>query len=254
MPAPREQIVSSGGEVNVDGGLLVGANAGSFGTILVGPGGSLGCGFLSLGDDGDGNMVIEDGGEVCVNGLTFIAPAFDLVFQQDGGSLESGLGLQVAGRVFFFAGDSEITGDVEITGNGELRVGPAAGSIGRVTGEIINNGSRTLVLANTTLFALGQVSGTSPFEGTGLIQLNGGLSPGNGVGSIQFDCDADFGTGAQIFMELGGTVPGTQHDQVRFNDVSLAGTLNVTTVNGFQPSPGQELKSFSSNRVAAKHN
>ena len=214
--------VSDGGVVDVDEGILVGANAGSIGSICIGTDGTLNCGFLTLGGNGAGDLIIEENGEVDVDGLTFVAPNFDIAFQENGGSLTSGLGLQVAGRVFFSAGDNKIVGDVELTNDSIMRVGPTGGSIGRVEGSITNNGSRTIVPGGTTLIASGQVTGTSPFEGTGLIRLNGGLSPGNGVGSIEFECDADFGAGAQINIELGGTIAGSQYDQVRFNDISLS--------------------------------
>ena len=233
--------ISSGGEVIVDGIALVGAMAGSFGSICVGQDGSLDCGALGVGGDGDGELIIENGGEVSVDGIVFVAPNFEIDFPEDGGTLEAGIGVQIAGRVAFSSGDSEIIGDIELINDGVMIVGPAGGSVGRVDGTLINNGDRISVPGGTQLFALGQVTGSSPFEGTGLVQLAGGLSPGNGIGSIEFDCDADFGTGAQIFIELGGTAAGSQHDQIRFNDISLAGTLNVIPVNGFQPTPGQQF-------------
>ena len=245
--------VSDGGVVDVDEGILVGANAGSIGSICIGTDGTLNCGFLTLGGNGAGDLIIEENGEVDVDGLTFVAPNFDIAFQENGGSLTSGLGLQVAGRVFFSACDNKIVGDVELTNDSIMRVGPTGGSIGRVEGSITNNGSRTIVPGGTTLIASGQVTGTSPFEGTGLIRLNGGLSPGNGVGSIEFECDADFGAGAQINIELGGTIAGSQYDQVRFNDISLAGTLNVIPVNNFQPTPGQlfTIMEIDGNRIGS---
>ncbi len=45
-----------------------------------------------------------------------------------------------------------------------------------------------------------------------------------------------------LVIELGGTTPGTGHDQANHNDaVNLAGTLDVRLVNGFVPSVGTQF-------------
>ena len=232
--------VSDGGEVSVGGGVLLGVNPATDGRIFVGPDGVLGCGFMLVGCDGLGRLTLEDGGVVNVEGLIFVAPG-SLIFQE-GGTLDVGLGLQIQGRVVFFSGDNDVVGDVELLEDGELQVGSGNGTIANIDGDIVNNGFDLRVTGNTILNASGQVSGTSPFIGTGLVRLNGGLSPGNGIGGIEFECDADFGVGAQSFFELGGTIAGSQHDRVGFNNVSLAGTLNVVPVNNFQPTPGQQFE------------
>jgi hypothetical protein len=48
-----------------------------------------------------------------------------------------------------------------------------------------------------------------------------------------------------LLMELGGTSPGSQHDQIQASGViGFNGTLQVTLINGFSPSTGQWFDLF----------
>lgn len=80
----------------------------------------------------------------------------------------------------------------------------------------------------------GTVGGNSTI-GAGL--LNGGhLAPGLSPGSLAITGSLTQTSGSTFDVEIGGTTPGTQHDRaVVGGAVALAGTLNVTLVNGYSP-------------------
>src|SRR5205823_9471672 len=54
--------------------------------------------------------------------------------------------------------------------------------------------------------------------------------------------DVAYGSAARLQAELGGTARGSQYDAVDVAGVaSLAGTLDVSLINGFQPAAGQQF-------------
>jgi len=75
----------------------------------------------------------------------------------------------------------------------------------------------------------------------------GTVNPGTPLGTLFMDGNYTQNSSGTLNVEIGGTTPGTQHDQLRvFNGVAsgtgntnLSGTLNVNFVNGFTPSAGQ---------------
>ncbi|HEX9582062.1 MAG TPA: hypothetical protein VF970_13245, partial [Gemmatimonadales bacterium] len=88
-------------------------------------------------------------------------------------------------------------------------------------------GAGTLDISNTTFANSGNTNpGTSP----GILSITGTF-PQDDVAALN--------------IEIGGTAPGntsTDHDQLGVSgDVTLAGTLNVTLLGGFTPSPGDRF-------------
>ncbi len=78
--------------------------------------------------------------------------------------------------------------------------------------------------------------------------VNGGIfNPGLAQALGVVFMDGNYTQSGTLNIDIGGTTPGTQHDQLRvFNgtasgtgNVNLSGTLNVNFVNGFTPSAGQ---------------
>ena len=123
-------------------------------------------------------------------------------------------------------------------------------------------GGTTMDLNGALLVNNGAVAGTvnvnygSLAKGTGsydVVNVNegGAYSPGNSPGistaaSVDFQAGS-FSSGApRLVMELGGTAPGTQYDQLRVaGGLTLNGTLDVELVNSgaglFSPQAGQSF-------------
>lgn len=75
---------------------------------------------------------------------------------------------------------------------------------------------------------------------------NGGVtSPGGSPGILTLGPGKDYqqGAGGILRIELGGHNPGTQYDQlVVGGNASLTGTLDLTSINGFDPQLGDQFQ------------
>ena len=105
--------------------------------------------------------------------------------------------------------------------------------------DIILKGGQYIVDAYTV------ASGES-FTGTGTVQANlvnaGTVSPGSSPGTITVNGDYTQEASGTLSIELGGTIPGSEHDQLVVSGaVTLGGTLNVTLINEFSPKLGDSF-------------
>lgn len=159
-----------------------------------------------------------------------------------------GTGLSNDGAIALTGGVNDIFGD--ITNNR----GPDWQSTLVVTGgsqttfyDDVTNNSQIVVrklggVASTATF-LGSYSGTGSTSGGGDIIFEGDLKPGNSPAAVLMDNNVAFGSGARLAIELGGTTPGSQYDQLLVaGELALGGTLDVDLVNlgagVFQPQLG----------------
>ena len=84
------------------------------------------------------------------------------------------------------------------------------------------------------------VSGAGTFTGTGTVNFEGDLTPGNSPAAVSFGGNVSLGPDSVLHIEIGGTTPGTQYDQLNVAaTLSLGGTLQVSFINGFTPAAGQ---------------
>lgn len=90
------------------------------------------------------------------------------------------------------------------------------------------------------------VSSGDTLSGTGTIEANltnaGTVSPGNSPGTITVDGNYTQESTGSLAIELGGTTPDTEHDQVVVTGaVILGGTLDVSLINEFSPQLGDSF-------------
>ena len=105
--------------------------------------------------------------------------------------------------------------------------------------NVVHNGALFRVSTGSTAVFFGQVSGAGSFTGGGAKFFEGGYGPGNSPALVLLDGPVTFGNTNTLKIELGGTTPGTQFDQVHVaGQLALAGTLNVSLINGFTPALG----------------
>jgi len=103
------------------------------------------------------------------------------------------------------------------------------------TQTITANGSIT-----GNLNVSGKLTGTGSVLGTVTALSGSTIAPGNGGGSLSMN-DFSLNSGANFTLELGGTGAGL-FDQLKVTGaVSLAGTLHLTLINGYQPHVGDQF-------------
>lgn len=129
--------------------------------------------------------------------------------------------------------------NIPFTNNGNVDI--VAGNLifqqGMDIGEnaLIDLGNGTLDPGTT----LNLASGDS-LIGSGTLAANlvssGTVSPGNSAGSITVQGDYTQESTGALEIQLGGTTAGTQYDQLTVTGMaSMAGTLNVSLINDFEP-------------------
>src|SRR5690606_19428108 len=217
--------LGSTGEVTGTG-LLAGSLRGSFGSLVEAPDGALTVGSATL--DGAinfggqfrvgsqtasgtrvGELVLLDAGLAEVNGVIRLLPGSSV-------SAPNGITLGPGGRVFALEGAASIDG--AFTNNGEVRGPSAAGEFLTFTDDVTGAGSYL-----------------------GNVQFSDGFSPGNSPAAVSFG-NVAFDATAELLIELGGLVAGTQFDMLAVaGDALLGGELVVQLINGFVPQPGNEF-------------
>lgn len=156
----------------------------------------------------------------------------------------SGTGLTNLGHIALSNGITDIFGDVvnasgvatrgiSISGNADVTfwddVGNAAGSLFRVS-----SGS------SATFF--GAYSGAG-ISGEGDVFFESDISPGFSPAIASFEGNVSLSSTAHLEMEIEGTTPGQQYDQLLVGGrLVLDGTLSLKFADGFVPSSGQTFK------------
>lgn len=124
------------------------------------------------------------------------------------------------------------TGSIITTGNG----------VTTFFNNLVHNGSEVRTAPGSVTAIFGLASGTGNFTGTGLVRFEGGYSPGNSPGHVNFAGDVLFGGTSNLELELGGFNRGTEYDAI---DIAGAVTINsdiiVRSLNGFIPLPGHRF-------------
>ena len=88
----------------------------------------------------------------------------------------------------------------------------------------------------------GLLGGHGKVDGDVINTSTGTVAPGNSPGILTIDGDYTQGANATLAIEIGGLVPDDDHDKlVVTGRASLAGTLDVTLLDGFGPNDGDSF-------------
>ena len=133
-----------------------------------------------------------------------------------------------------------------LLGAGEIVTASAAAEIG---GEFTNQGTvNGPAAAGEFLTFSDDVDG--PGNYTGNVRFSDGFSPGASPAQVSFEHVA-FDATAELSIELGGTTPGSQFDQLTVaGDATLGGQLTVSLIDSFTPSAGQTFTILTAGDVA----
>lgn len=136
-------------------------------------------------------------------------------------------------RVWAVAGDVEIDSLVDDGLWADMRIGA-----GR-TLRFVRDGIQQNATSNTNYalrFQGGAIGATLDAPSSGFF----GIVVADGIG--RFTGRSRFDGGASVRLDIGGTVPGAQHDQIQVQDVAeLGGALQVALSAGFVPQAGQSF-------------
>jgi T5SS/PEP-CTERM-associated repeat protein len=149
--------------------------------------------------------------------------------------------LSNGGKMQFSGGATDIYGNVTFTGGtggGEM-INSGSGNVVTYYGNVAHLGDEIRTSPTNTTVFFGNVTGNGPFTGTGAVRFEGAVSPGNSPGIMPAEGDLHFGADSRLLMELAGTSPGSQYDQLHVGGVlSLDGALDVTLLDDFTPRYG----------------
>lgn len=140
-------------------------------------------------------------------------------------------------------------GIIEALANSTVKVEAGASFTNNAGGTIkIDGGSMDAALGLD--LNGGQLIGNGTFLGP--IRNNGGtVAPGFSPGKITINGNYTQGVNGVLNIEIGGNTPGTGYDQIRVNGTAvLDGTLNITLINGYQPTPGDFFEIIDPNAVS----
>ena len=132
-----------------------------------------------------------------------------------------------------------LTFDKAFVNNNTLVLGSGSGTT-TFTGGLVQNGSASTstqlnggTLAGDFTLNGGKLSGSGTVGGSVTI-ANGTLAPGFSPGAITVQGNLNLDAASVLTVELGGTVQGSGYDFINVQGAAtLAGTLNVTSFNGF---------------------
>ena len=138
-----------------------------------------------------------------------------------------------------FGGTTNVLGDVTNAVGGKIISGGGGATI--FLDDVTNQGEIRTSANGFTIF-YGSVSGAGTFTGTGTVNFEGDLTPGNSPATVSFGGNMSLGPDSVLKIEIGGAAPGTQYDQINVTGtLSLGGTLQVSFIKGFVPAAGQSF-------------
>ncbi len=127
-------------------------------------------------------------------------------------------GYNIASGVTIASGSTTLTGTTQSSSALTVSVGATLNNNGKVDGSVNVNG--------------GLMKGTGEVTGN-LALTSGTLAPGNSAGITTVDGNFSMDSASKLVAEVSGLVAGTSYDQVKVSgNVSLAGTLDLTTLGG----------------------
>jgi len=114
-------------------------------------------------------------------------------------------------------------------------------------GSIINQSTANLAGVNTFT---GDVSGNGDFAGSGTAVFEGSYSPGASPAEINFGGDVSLAETNTLFIEIGGPMLGDDYDSLTIaGDAMLDGILDVSLIDSFVPTTGQQFTVLSANNI-----
>jgi len=119
---------------------------------------------------------------------------------------------------------------------------------------IIPAGSTFIATSSFTNLFHGEITGSGTFDVSAAVFTNfGSIGPGTSAGALDFIGDFVTSPTSAIVIELAGTDPGLQYDQLNITGTaSYGGAMHVRLENGFMPDPGDTFHVITVNEPLPK--
>ncbi len=230
-----ENFVATGGGMLENNGTIRGSgivgNAienNTFGRIQVTSGQ-----LLEMGRVRNAGEISIVGGEAVFADTVDNSPDTSIITARDG-IMRFNQGLNNEGGLAFTFGTSDVFGKVVNDSVGIINVSGG----GNVTfyDDVRQNGTMQIAAVGnsvSTAVAFGSFSGSGGFIGGGDLYALGDLRPGNSPASVLFGGNLFLGSSTDTFIELGGLSVGDFDQMLVTGDLSLAGRLFVSMIDGF---------------------
>ncbi len=243
-----DMLVRNGAQVDTGSRAHLAEKLGSIGTVTVEDANStwVSGNELFVGSKGTGTLTIRDSGRVDSGTHTSSTAGIGAYAGSNGTVSISGGGSWYVTGLLYVGGVTSAggTGQLSVASGGRLETDRPVtiwgGGTVSFTGGTIQCHSIDHTHGGTFTFS-GGVLHVGAFSGN-LVNSGGTVAPGTSAGTTTVSGDASFGAASTLDIELGGTAPGTQHDQLQVGGTaSLGGTLAVSLINSFVPSPGEHF-------------
>ncbi len=155
-------------------------------------------------------------------------------------------GLTNEGELAFSFGTSDVFGPVDNIGP-DGRIIVSGRSDATFWDDVVNGTDAEFKISeDSTVIFFGDVSGAGNYTGSGTARYESSFSPGASPASVSIGGDIVLESGSTLVMELGGTVPGSEHDRLQIAGALdlRGGTLEVPLIDGFVPAPGDRFDLF----------
>jgi hypothetical protein len=235
--------IGNSGTLRGNGRITANVNNAAAGDIRVGAGQQLrfsgGTTFSNSGDI----VVLGSAGnpaEFIVNGVASNASATGLIVGRDA-ILQFDAGLNNNGSLALNLGTNDVFGDINNNGN----IVVTGGANATFYDDVTQNGSLTVSqVGSTTSVAVffGDFTGSGGSSGGGDIFFEGDLRPGASPAEVTYENNVYFGGGANLAIDIGGLIAGTEHDKVNVDGLlELDGNLTLSLIDDFNPQAGDSF-------------
>jgi hypothetical protein len=222
--------VLGGAFTNFSGGTLTGGTYNVSGTLEIDQLGSA------------GGEIVTNAANVILNGTAsnLVDAAGNAALANFAANASTGSVSLSGGRALATAGNFTNAGNVTIGTGSSFTVG-GPGVYTQTSGTTAANG--TLTASGGVSLQAGSLLGSGSISGN--VSSSAIVAPGQATGAtaILTDTGAYTQTAAgSLDIAIGGTKPGAKFDELTSTSATLAGTLNVSLINGFVPSIGSIFK------------
>lgn len=220
--------LDTGSQLQIQGGLTWGTGTGRSELGLNHSSDAQINGDVTLGNKGIVN--VANSSSFAVSGHTTVQAGANLDLMDSQAKLSTGL--VIAGNVQS-DGISSIAGNIELDA-GKGRILNNSGAL-TLLDDVVHNGADIKTVTGATTIFAGAVHGAGNFSGGGTIDFEGNYAPGNSPAAIHFGGDLLFGSHSNLTLDLFGTTPGKQYDQLlNIGNLNFHGNL-VLNFGNFTP-------------------
>jgi hypothetical protein len=194
----------------------------------------------------DGRGIIKLTGTLDNTGSTLALDDATGSWYLEGGSIVGGRVSTTGTSELVGLSTNALAGLAANTAAGRLRLDNGA-NLTTSAGSFNNQGSLTVGAGSTFTAATVTVANGGNLNGAGTIAANvinnGAVNPGASPATFRVNGSYTQGAGGVLDLGIGGTTPGSGHDQLRISGAAnLDGAVNISLIDGFGAATGQRFE------------